>query len=351
MRPRPERKGNRVAPSNLESFLRVFQSDIQLREFQEPIRTELAEVDASMRRFFDSEIPLLQTVSGHLLGVTGKKFRPTLLLLVAGLGEPEREEMIFSATVIELIHTATLVHDDTIDRSALRRGLPTINALFNDLVSTILGDYIYTKAFHELLTRDRTGVGPVVARTVYRMSIGEMLQLQQKHNLDLTEEEYFQLVDEKTASLMAASCEVGAMVGRLPEDRVQRFHDFGATLGRAYQLTDDLFDFLGSEAEMGKGVQADLNDGKITLPFLYALSHAAPRDKPRLRSFVSERNLSPEDWPFLLKTLESSGAIEYCRERAGDLAESALGLLQKEPPSPRREALEKAVAYSVRRNH
>jgi octaprenyl-diphosphate synthase len=340
-----------VARSNLDTYLQAFRADVFLREFQDPVRSELQEVEASIGHFFESPMPLLKGIAEHLLVVTGKKFRPTLLLLVSGMGEPRREEAVFAATVIELIHIATLVHDDTIDRSAMRRGLPTINALYNDLVSTILGDYIYTKAFHELLQRDRPGVIEVVARTAYRMSIGELLEIQQKHNPGTTEEDYFQLVDEKTASLMSASAELGALVGRLPEDRILRFREFGTLLGRAYQLTDDLFDFVGNQGAVGKSLQSDLVEGKITLPLIYALGHAGPRDGARLRQVVASRQVTEEDWPFVLKVLETSGAIEYCKDKAFELAESALSLLQDEAASPRRDALEKAVAYSVRRNH
>ena len=209
------RKGDCLSLSNLDSFLRSFQADTGLREFQEPVREQLEAVSASFGEFFQSSIPLVRGLSGHLLGVTGKKFRPTLVLLVANSGQPVSADAVFAATVIELIHTATLVHDDTIDQSAVRRGLPTINAMFNDQVSTILGDYIFTKALHELVERRLDTLVPVVARTIYRMSIGEMLQIQQKDDLDLTEDAYFELVDQKTASLMGASTEIGALVGRL----------------------------------------------------------------------------------------------------------------------------------------
>ncbi len=341
----------RLSPSNLESFLRTFQADTQLREFQEPVRTELTEVEASIGQFFDTSIPLIRGISEHLLGVTGKKYRPTLLLLVAGLGKPVREDAVFCATVIELIHTATLIHDDTIDRSALRRGLPTINALYNDLVSTILGDYIYTKAFHELLERALPRAVPVVARTTYRMSIGEMLQLQQKNDLDLDEEQYFRLVDEKTASLMSASSELGALAGGLDDEGILRFRRFGEALGRAYQVTDDLFDYIGSTAEIGKGVRSDLNEGKVTLPLIHALAHAGSRDRARLKDLASRRPLAPEDWPPLLKILEVSGAIEYCREKAFEMAETAVAELPEQSGSPYRIALEKAVAYAIQRSH
>jgi octaprenyl-diphosphate synthase len=347
----PHEEGGCVSPSKLESFLQSFQKDTHLREFQEPVRDDLNEVETSIRKFFDSPIELVRGISQHLLGVTGKKFRPTLLLLVARLGQSKREDRVFGATVIELIHTATLIHDDTIDRSALRRGLPTINALYNDLVSTILGDYIYTKAFHELLQRDLPGVVEVVARTTYRMSIGEMLQLQQKNDLDLTEEAYFQLVDEKTASLMSAATEIGARIGGLDEERALRFRRFGEALGRAYQVTDDLFDFIGSPEVMGKGVRSDLAEGKVTLPLIHALARAGGRERTKLREIASNNAVGSEDWPALLAILESSGSIERCRETAVGLAETALALLREEEESPWRSALEKAVAYAVRRIH
>jgi octaprenyl-diphosphate synthase len=337
--------------SNLESFLRSFQADTHLREFQEPVRQELAEVDRSVRQFFESRIDLLRGMAQHLLGVTGKKFRPTILLLTAHLGQARPEEVIFAATVIELIHTATLIHDDSIDQSALRRGLPTINSLYNDLVSTILGDYIYTKAFHELLERNQHKLVPVVARTAYRMSIGEMLQLQQKNDLDLSEDEYFELVDEKTASLMSASSEVGALVGNLEPERVTHLRRFGEFLGRAYQVTDDLFDYLGDPAELGKGVRSDLAEGKITLPIIHALAHAGTKDRARLTEMVARRTLTPEEWGTLIKILGASGAVDYCREKALGLAESAVGELRAEETGIWRTGLERAVAYAVRRNH
>jgi len=345
------RKGSCLSASNLESFLQSSRADASLHEFQEPVREELLEVDVLMRRFFESPMPMLQGISRHILGVTGKKFRPTLVLLTARQGDYHPGDAVFVASVVELIHTATLVHDDTIDRSALRRGLPTINALFNDLVATILGDFIYTKAFHELLEHGNQTIVQVVARTTYRLSIGELLQLQQKSDLNLTEDQYFQLVEDKTASLMAASTEIGALASGMSEERVARFREFGSLLGRAYQVTDDLFDFISSADVLGKGVQSDLTEGKVTLPLIHALAHARPRDRSRLREMAAKRTLTPEEWSDLLVILEESGAVGYCRERASALTDSALALLQEEPPSPWRGALEQAVAYAVKRNH
>lgn len=340
-----------MALSKLESFLRSFQTDTELREFQEPVQDDLERVEERIQRFFESPIGLLQGLSRHLLGLKGKKFRPTLLLLVARMGDAKRDDAVFGAAIVELIHTATLIHDDTIDKSMLRRGLPTINALYNGYVSTILGDYIYTKAFTELLESDLPQVVPVIARTTYRMSIGEILQIEQRNDLDVGEDDYFRLIDEKTASLMAAATEIGALVSRVDAEVVERFRLFGEELGRAYQVTDDLFDYIGSEEKMGKGVQSDLAEGKITLPLIRALQQSGSRDRARLVDFASRRDLNPEEWSELLEILATSGAIEYCRERALGFADSALLRLQLGPQSSHRQSLERAVAYAVKRNH
>lgn len=344
-------KGDSLSLSNLESFLRSFEADTSLREFQEPVREQLEAVGASFSDFFRSSIPLVRGLSEHLLGVTGKKFRPTLVLLVANSGQAEPADAIFAATVIELIHTATLVHDDTIDQSAVRRGLPTINALFNDQVSTILGDYIFTKAFHELVERRLDTLVPVVARTTYHMAIGEMLQIQQKEDLDLGEDAYFELVDQKTASLMGASTETGALVGRLGAERTARFRHFGELLGRAYQVTDDLFDYIGDPARIGKGVRTDLPDGKVTLPLIRGLAAAGARDRARLRELAARKDPAPANWDDLLTILERAGAISSCRDTARGLAGECVQILREEPSSPWRDALEQAVTYAVHRLH
>lgn len=344
-------KGDCLSLSNLDSFLRSFQADTGLREFQEPVREQLDAVSASFGDFFQSSIPLVRGLSGHLLGVTGKKFRPALVLLVASSGQSVSADAVFAASVIELIHTATLVHDDTIDRSAVRRGLPTINALFNDQVSTILGDYIFTKALHELVERRLDTLVPVVARTIYHMAIGEMLQIQQKEDLDLGEEAYFELVDRKTASLMGASTEIGALVGRLGPERTTRFRRFGEMLGRAYQVTDDLFDYIGDPVRIGKGVRTDLPDGKVTLPLIRGLAGAGSRDRARLRELAAHKDPGPEGWDDLLTILDRAGAIASCRDTARALAEECVVTLRGEPPSRWRDALEQAVAYAVHRLH
>jgi octaprenyl-diphosphate synthase len=340
-----------VSSSNLETYLRSFRSDRELHSFQEPIQADLVRMQLLLRDFFRSRIPLVEEVGDHLLGMSGKRYRPALTLLIANLrGEPLRDP-VFAAAVVELIHTATLVHDDTIDKSALRRGMPTINALYNDLVSTILGDYIYTKAFVDLIDRGEDPILKVVARTTYQMSIGEMLQIQQKRHPNLTESEYMDLVDSKTASLMAASCEIGAILAGFGEAQHESLRLFGMNLGRAYQITDDIFDYVGDAGQLGKYGLSDLAEGKVTLPLIRALAVCGEDEKTRVREILRNTSLSQEDWRFVLELLATTGALEECRNTAFGHARQALGRLDGFPPSSQLDGLRRAVDYAVKRSH
>ncbi|MBM3286451.1 MAG: polyprenyl synthetase family protein [Candidatus Eisenbacteria bacterium] len=305
----------------------------------------------SLRAFFRSRVMLIEEVGDHLLEMSGKRFRPALTLLISRLGGEPRRDPVAAACVIELIHTATLVHDDTIDKSALRRGMPTINSLYNDLVSTIFGDYIYTKALVELIDRNDDDLFRVVTRTTYQMSIGEMLQIQQKRCASLKEAEYLELVDAKTASLMAASCEVGALIADLSPEQVESLRAFGTDLGRAYQITDDIFDYVGDTGELGKYGLSDLAEGKVTLPLIRALGACDGRDRSRVEQILRSPELKGEDWRFVLELLASTGALEECRRTALDLAGQAVGRLDGFNPSPYLDGLREAVEYAVKRSH
>jgi octaprenyl-diphosphate synthase len=283
--------------------------------------------------------------------MSGKRFRPALTLLIARLeGEPKKDP-VFAAAVIELIHTATLVHDDTIDKSVMRRGLPTINSMYNDLVSTILGDYIYTKSLVGLIEQAENEILHVVTRTTYQMSIGEMLQIQQKRTPPPTEEDYLELVDAKTASLMSASCEVGALVAGLGEERIDTFRQFGLELGRAYQITDDIFDYVGDAGQLGKYGHSDLAEGKVTLPLIRALARCESEEKERVLEILGRKSVTADDWSFVLDLLVTHDALEECRSDALVSAGRALKRLDGIPDSPFLEGLRRAVRYAVTRSH
>lgn len=337
--------------SHLESFLRAVHTDENLKDVQRPVGLHLQEVRESLREFFHSPIPVVDKIGQYTVGVPGKLFRPTLLLLVSGQCGGRTPDAVYSATIVELIHTATLIHDDTIDRSQLRRGRPTLNAIYDDLAATVIGDFVYTKAFVSLLDRGLTGVLEAVARTAYRMSLGEMLQIQYRDRLEIPEEGYLELIDCKTASLMSAACEIGTLVSDRAAHLRETFRDFGRTLGLAYQITDDLFDFVGDPREMGKLLQTDLQEGKVTLPLIHALSHATSAEKDEVRRIASEANLDSDDWETILELLERHDGLAYARRKAAEMADRSRKLLRGLAPSPYLEALEQAVDYAVVRTH
>jgi len=323
----------------------------ELRRLQAPVEAGLAEVQTQIVEFLTSPIPLIEDVSRHLVSTPGKKFRPTLLLLVAGMHKEPGPREIYAACVVELIHTATLIHDDSVDKSTLRRGIPTVNSLWDDQVSIIMGDYLYTRAFHSLLERGDHAAAEIAARCAFRMSVGEMLQIEQKNDPDVAEEAYELLIREKTASLMAASCEIGAVMGGGPADHRRRMAEFGADLGMAYQIMDDLFDYIGNEQAMGKEPCSDLREGKITSPLIRALRNAPAADAAALKSLIRSGEFRrPGRWEELLDFVETHQGIAESRERARSYAERAQKRLLDYEDTPFRRSLLDAVDYAVQRD-
>jgi octaprenyl-diphosphate synthase len=335
----------------LESFLRAVQKDENLKEVQRPVEVPLQSVRDSLHGFFQSHIPVVEKVGNYAVGVPGKLFRPTLLLLVSGQCEGLTDNAVYSASIVELIHTATLIHDDTIDRSQLRRGRPTLNAIYDDFGATVVGDFVYTKALVNLMDRNLHEVLDRVARTAYRMSMGEMLQLQHRGSLEIPEEGYFELIDYKTASLMSCSCEVGTLFSAKGKKNRERFREFGHHLGLAYQITDDLFDFVGDSQQLGKILKSDLQEGKVTLPMIHALSQSTPAEKKEIHRIVQGPSMDSGDWDKILDLLDRYSGLDYGRRRALELADRARALLENEDQTPYLEALALAVDYAVARTH
>lgn len=337
--------------SHLESFLRAVNTDENLKNVQKPVGDRLQNVRHELRNFFKSDIPVVEKIGDYTVAVPGKMFRPTLVLLVAGHFEGRLDDAIFSASVVELIHTATLIHDDTIDRSQLRRGHPTLNALYDDMAATIVGDFVYTKAFVSLMDRGLHNVLEVTARTAYRMSLGEMLQIQYRGNPEMSEEKYMELIDCKTASLMSAACEIGVLVTEEAERYREMFRAFGHYLGLAYQITDDLFDFVGDPEQLGKVLRSDLREGKVTLPLIHVLSKATEKEKIRIKSIIQGPEMDGVDWEQVLELLDRYDGLEYGRLKALEYADRARALIEGLGRTPYLDALEQAVDYAVVRTH
>jgi octaprenyl-diphosphate synthase len=320
---------------------------------QKPVRRELERVQSRLRGLFRTPIPILNQVGGHVLATRGKKLRPTLLLLVARLRGHLGPDAVLCATVIEMVHAAALIHDDSVDRSGLRRGKPTVNGLWTDEMAIIMGDYLYAQAMTMLVENDQGKAMKVLARVVTEMSCGEALEFQYAHNLDVTEAEYEELMRAKTGSLFGAATEIGAGLnggGRSPA-RQERYRAFGERIGVAFQIVDDLFDYLSEEETAGKPVGYDLAEGKVTLPLIAALRSATEKDRRTLRTLAGRRTWTHGQWDRLRALVARAGGFDYARRRAAELAESSRGVLEGEPANAARHALEHAIDYSVQRDH
>ena len=320
---------------------------ISLAELQQPLRPRLERVQQELRRIVEADFGLITQVNSHLFQMQGKMFRPTLLLLSEeATGSADVRATTLSA-VVELIHLATLVHDDSVDHSVLRRGMPTINSLFSHQVSVIMGDYLYSRAVIELVGLNDLEPLRVLSRVTNEMTVGEMRQLLAHDPLEFSEAEYNLLIRAKTASLVAGSCEIGALQAS-PAER-EALRRFGEALGMAFQIVDDLLDYTEDASVTGKPFGSDLREHKVTLPLIAALPNMGEGE----RRAVSRLLHSPEPGDTLIaeviQAVSRAGGLDYARERALQLAQQAdteLDLLQ---PSAAREALRASITYVIDR--
>ena len=320
---------------------------IALRELQRPVASELEHVVSELQRIIAADFPLIAEANEHLLHMKGKLFRPTLLLLANQASGSDDARAVTLAAVVELIHLATLVHDDSVDHSTLRRGLPTINALFSHQIAVIMGDYLYSRAIIELVALDDLEPLRVFARVTNEMTIGEMRQLEAHDKLAYGEAQYDQLIRAKTASLLSGACEVGAL--RAAPAQRAALARFGMRLGMAFQIADDLLDYTEAEAVTGKPSGLDLREHKVTLPLIAALDAMAAADRRLVGELMTTP--APDDGLVaeVIRLVAARGGLDYARRRALELAQQAEAELDILPPSAARDALRDSIAYAVER--
>jgi octaprenyl-diphosphate synthase len=320
---------------------------VSLADLQEPVRERLVRVDVEMQRMIENDFPLITDVNRHLLRMRGKMLRPTLVLLAdeATGGPTSRAETL--AAVVELIHLATLVHDDSVDHSALRRGMPTINALFSHQISVIMGDFLYSRAVVELVRLGSLDALNVMARVTNEMTIGEMRQLLAHDPLEFSEEQYDLLIRSKTASLISGACEVGGLAA----DPAQRaaLARFGEKLGMAFQIVDDLLDYTALAEDTGKPSGLDLREHKMTLPLIQALPHFSNAERGRVAALMGNPEPADAEIAEVVAATARHGGLDYARERAQRLIAEADEELQLLPDSPARETLRASLGYVLDR--
>jgi octaprenyl-diphosphate synthase len=320
---------------------------VALASLQGPIRPGLERVQKELRRIVEADFELIKEVNSHLLQMQGKLFRPTVLLLADQATGGPTPRAITLAAVIELIHLATLVHDDSVDHSVLRRGMPTINSLFSHQVSVIMGDYLYSRAVIELVRLDDLEPLRVLSRVTNEMTVGEMRQLLAHDPLSFSEEQYDLLIRAKTASLLSGAAEVGAL-GAAAEQRAA-LRRFGEALGMAFQIVDDLLDYTEDAAVLGKPSGSDLREHKVTLPLIAALPRMTDTERREVARLLHTDDPSDAQIAGVVDAVTRAGGLEYARERAQRLGQQADGELDSLPPSVARDALRASISYVLDR--
>lgn len=326
-------------------------SSIDLAQIFEPIRADLEKVDQEFVRHVQSKVDLIPKIGTYIQTSGGKRVRPAVLLMASRLCGYEGDRAILYAAVVEFIHTATLVHDDIIDDSDLRRGRLAVHSRWGNDITVLLGDYLYIKSMALALTHDTLDIVRLLCDVTLRMIEGELYQLTKNGDAAISEEEHFDIIRRKTAYLFGGCAEIGGMLGKVGPEKEAALREYGFNLGVTFQLVDDLLDFTGDARAVGKPVGGDLREGKVTLPLIHMLQQSPDGHAAAIvRDVIASRNVTPDQWNELLRQLKEHASIDYAQRRAVEFAERAKNPLYAFPPSSERDALLALPDYVLSRD-
>lgn len=332
-----------------ESVPSVQEKSLSLEMILETIGEDLEKVDQEFRRNLRSDVPITSSIGEHLLFSGGKRFRPILLLLSAKLCGYLGNRHISMASLIEFIHTATLLHDDVVDRAELRRGNFSANSIWGNEACVLVGDFLFTKCFSMMVENGNWKILQAISKATVLMAEGELEELIKTNDLSLTEEGYLSIISRKTASLISAACQIGAILGNVSEEREVALSEFGKDVGIAFQLMDDNLDYTSKEEEFGKKIGIDLQDGKITLPLIFAFAQCSQKERAFIRETIESPSISKEAFFRVVEIIEQYRGIRYTWERAKGYVERAKGHLHLFPNSRERDALYVLADYVLER--
>jgi octaprenyl-diphosphate synthase len=331
---------NRTVQNAPPDLLRLF----------EPIRADLEKVEREFGRHLQSQVDLIPRIGKYIQTSGGKRVRPAVLLMAARLCGYTGERAVTYAAVVEFIHTATLVHDDIIDDSELRRGRLAVHSQWGNDITVLLGDFLYIKSMGLALTHDSLDIIRLLCDVTLRMIEGELYQLTKNGDTAIAEDEHFDIIRRKTAYLFSGCAQIGGLLGDATPEQVRALREYGFNLGIAFQLMDDLLDFTGDAAALGKPVGGDLRDGKLTLPVIHLMQHGDAAARALITSVVEERNVTLDRWAELCHLLEAQGSLEYASERAMAFGRAARDYLHVFAESREREALTALAEYVLTRD-
>ena len=328
------------------------QASLSLPRIQALAAPDMAAVDALIRHRLASDVVLINQIADHIISAGGKRLRPMLVVLAGqatatrGRTGADHHQL---AAIIEFIHTSTLLHDDVVDESDLRRGRSTANAIWGNAASVLVGDFLYSRSFQLMVELDRMEVMQVLADTTNRIAEGEVLQLLHVRNPDTDEAAYLRVIERKTAVLFAAGTRLGALASGADAATQQALYDYGMNLGYAFQIADDVLDYTADAADLGKNLGDDLAEGKATLPLIHAMAGSDAATRERLRAIVQDGDST--SMPEVLAAIHATGGLDYSRRRAMDYAVAAEAALAGLPESEALAALRGLARYAVERTH
>jgi octaprenyl-diphosphate synthase len=325
------------------------QKPIPFEKVLEPIWDDLEKVDLEFRKNLKSDVSIISAIGEHLLFSGGKRFRPILLLLSAKLCEYRGDRHIPLASLVEFIHTATLLHDDVVDRAEIRRGAVSANSKWGNEASVLVGDFLFTKSFSLLVETGNWEIFQVLSQATTLMAEGELDELIRTDDLSLTEEGYLSIIRRKTATLISAAAQIGAILGNVSEEKKRALASYGMDVGIAFQLTDDSLDYTSREEEFGKEIGIDLQRGKITLPLIHALRHCTADEKAFIQETVDQASLTKEVFLRVVEIIEQYQGIRYAWERAQERIDRAKKHLHLFQDSEVRQALFTLADYVLER--
>lgn len=325
-------------------------SVIDLAQIFEPIRGDLERIEREFIRHVESRVALIPEIGRYIQTSGGKRMRPAVLLMASRLCGYKGDQAVLYASVVELIHTATLVHDDIIDDSGLRRGRMAVHSRWGNDVTVLLGDYLYIRSMALAVMRDSLDIVRLLCDVTLRMIEGELYQLTKTGDVEISEEEHFEIIRRKTAYLFGGCAEIGGVLGGVTPERRRALREYGFNLGIAFQLVDDLLDYTADEVVLGKPVGEDLRDGKITLPIMYMMQRAGEPARDLVRGIVRDRNMTPEMWREVSSLLVEHRAIEAAYEKATEYGARAKTYLDAFPQTRERDALMALPDYVLARD-
>jgi octaprenyl-diphosphate synthase len=319
-----------------------------LQTLTRPIARDLEAFDTKLRDYLRADSALISTVIRHIMSSRGKRLRPAVLFLTARGGGYHSPRLVEAALAIELIHTATLLHDDVVDESDFRRGQHTVNHRWNNLVSVLMGDFLFSRAFVVMVKTGSSEVIRAISSATERVSFGELRQIEECANHDLAEAEYIRIISDKTAALFSAACEIGPIIKKAPARERSKFRDFGENVGIAFQITDDLLDFVGNSTKTGKNTGSDLIQGKVTLPLIYSLSKSSKKVRAEISDLLNN-GINRKGIGRIVEFVTEKGGIDYAYGIARQYSERASDIFGSMKDNVYRRTLEHLLKFTVNR--